>query len=654
MRKHKKRIRGLRQSDQDFAVFLKRMRVKVGVSGEMLGDGILDVSQISKIECGVRPTSKMLRNRLLGRLGVTPDMYENLLDIEDYAVWEQQQEILRAIDRRDFQKAQQLIRGYGGQALEEDSVGRQFCLMMKAEILKLQGADARELGSCYETAVHLTVPEVEQIYEKEKLLSVLEINTVLEYEFYRKENGASAEAFAVKCRYLMRYVEKSLYDELSKAKIYPKIVYYYLRELPSRDDRMALEDLQEALRVCDQAVEMLRDTGRAFYLVELLEYKRKLLGYIIKFLAEDGKEQEAERHQMALQESAELEDLLKKLYAEYGIPEYMQDCTYLYWQRWVFSIGDVLRIRRNMYGMTQQEVCDGICSAKSLGRAENKHTNMQREPLGKVLRRLGVSKEIQKTNIVTNDREVLQLRTELLACRNNRESAKARELLKQIKDRICLDIPENMQYVMEYEASLDLMEGKITGEEFVLREEKALQCTLDLKELCDMEEIYLTEMEMACIRQKMRYLDPAEKLKQIDFLIRFFDCLERRYELSDYIAMYEYVMVSVTSELGNMGEYRLATGLDKKVLKEVLRCRRLGTVDDFIYDMLWNENEQQTGDGQQTEKEKMTDGLRLCARISHFSKQTFCETFYLDKLSQSIAPSLSGLSLQGETDSSPA
>lgn len=632
MRKHKKRIRGLRQSDQDFAVFLKRMREKVGVSGEMLGDGILDVSQISKIERGVRPTSKMLRNRLLGRLGVTPDMYENLLDIEDYAVWEQQQELLRAIDRRDFQKAQQLIRGYSGQALQEDPVEHQFCLLMKAEILKLQGADARELNSCYEMAVHLTVLEVEQIYEKEKLLSVLEINTVLEYEFYRKENGASAEAFAVKCRYLMKYVEKSLYDELSKAKIYPKIVYYYLRELPSRDDGMALEDLQEALRVCDQAVEVLRDTKRAFYLVELLEYKRELLGHIIRLFIEDGKAPEAERHQMALQESAELEELLKKLYAEYGIPEYMQDDTYLYWQRWVFSIGDVLRIRRNMYGMTQQEVCEGICSAKSLGRAENKHTNMQREPLGKVLRRLGVSKEIQKTNIVTNDREVLQLRTELLACRNNREIAKARELLEQIKDRICLEIPENMQYVMEYEASLDLMEGKITGEEFVLREEKALQCTLDRKELCDMEEIYLTEMEMACIRQKMRYLDPAEKRRQIDFMIRFFERLEQKYQLTDYISMYEYAMISITSELGNMGEYRLAIELDKKVLKEVLRCRRLDAVNHFTYDMLWNENEQQTDDGQQMEKEKMTDGLKLCTIISHFNKQTFYEMFYLNKI----------------------
>lgn len=37
---------------------------------------------------------------------------------------------------------------------------------------------------------------------------------------------------------------------------------------------------------------------------------------------------------------------------------------------------------------------------------------MHREPLAQVVRRLGLSKELQKTNIVTSDREVLRLRRE--------------------------------------------------------------------------------------------------------------------------------------------------------------------------------------------------------------------------------------------------
>lgn len=650
------------QCEQEFSVFLKRVREESGVLGEALAEGLMDVSQLSRIESGQRPVCKTMRNRLLERLGVTSDMYENLLNIEDYAIWEQQQKILCAIVRKDFQTVEKLIKDYEKREPVEDKIKRQFCLVMKVEILKQQGADHAEICRAYKTAVRLTVPNIDQACNacgdiiEEKLLSVVEVNIVLEYAYYRrlaqKESHTCGETFAAECRFWMDYVEKSLFDELSQAKIYPKIVYYYLREVLSWDGEMSLADTCGILQICERAVEMLRDTGRAFYLIELLECKRLLLRHIITYFIESGEVQKAEKYKTILQGSVELEGLLKELYAEYDVPIYMQDCTYLYWQRWVFSIGDVLRIRRNMLGLTQQEVCSGICSVKSLRRAEKKKANMQRDTLGKVLRRLGLSKEIQKMNLVTNDSEVLQLRMELACCRNNREIAAARELLGKLKDKIRLEIPENMQYVMEAEASLDLMEGKITGKEFVSREEAALRCTLDLKEVCGTGDVYLTETEMVCIRQRMQWLDTTEKRRQIDFLLHFYEKFEKEHLLADYIAMYEFVMTLVTSELGNMGEYQLATELDKKVIKEVLRCRRLWVVNEFLYDILWNDKTQKTCNGQHLEKEKMADGLRQCLIFSHFGKRTFYEKIYLDKLHQSIGTLIEGISLHGEINSS--
>lgn len=160
------------------------------------------------------------------------------------------------------------------------------------------------------------------------------------------------------------------FDELSKAKIYPKIVWYYLRETLAENKTLDLTGLYDALQVCEQAVELLRDTGRAYYLTELLDSRKQILDEMIHKLVEYGRRREAERYKRLLQESTALEELLKNLYTTYDVPVYMQDCTYLYRQRWVFAIGDVLRIRRNMLGMTQEQVCEGICSVKSLRRAE--------------------------------------------------------------------------------------------------------------------------------------------------------------------------------------------------------------------------------------------------------------------------------------------
>ena len=600
--------------------------------GDVLVEGLINVSLLSRIENGERPLYKTMRNRLLGRLGVTPDMYENLLNNEDYITWKWHHHILYAIEQKDFQKAVQLIQDYEKQEPLDDKTKQQFCVVMCAEVLRLQGADNAKLASLYERAVYLTVPQVEQIYNDdvpEKLLSVLEVNTILEYEYYKKSKEKN---FVKKCKYWIAYVEESFFDRLSKVKIYPKIVWYYLREMLSVDSELDLLELEDALQYCEQAIELLRDTKRAYYLVELLAYKQKVLTDIIEKLIKMDRLQKVEAYKTLLQKSIEMEQILKNLYTAYHVSEYMQDCTYLYRQRWVFAIGDVLRIRRNMLGLTQEQVCDGICSVKSLRRAEKKQVNMQQEPLEQILRRLGVSKEIQKTALVTNDKSVLYLKNELSIYRNNRETDKARVLLRQLRDKICLEIPENMQFVMECEASLDWMEGMITKEEFAAKEEEALRYTLKADSFYDAEEVYLTETEMSCICKKMQLVDTIEKRESIAFLLHFFEKFEKENLLSEYIAMYEFVMANVTNELSSMGEYQLAIALDKKVLGEVLRCRRLCIINEFLYDILWSDMQQKLTARQQVEKEKMTNDLRQCIIISHFCKRTFYERFYQSKI----------------------
>lgn len=624
------------ESDQDFPKFLKRIRKEENVYLEQLAEGLMTVSQLARIEKGQRPIPKNMRDRLQGRLGVASDLYENLLNIEDHAAWEHQRNILCAIEQRDTKRAKELIIAYEKVAPVHDKIKQQFCLMMMAEVLKQQEIDQCEIADCYRKAVKHTVPDVEDLCLEKKLLSIQEINMILEYQFYHK-----GEDFAIKCRDLMTFVENAVYDDLSKVKVYPKIVYYYLQENFSEQHQMASESLEDGLRVCNQAIEMLRDTGRAFYLLELLEIKLKILERMGAMLSEN------EELRVEYQQSMDLADLLRELSVEYNVPAYMQDCTYLYQQRWVFYIGDVLRIRREMYGLTQKELCEGICSVRTLRRAEKKEANMQREALGVLLRKLGLSKEFQRARLVTNDRHTIKLRKEIIACRNNRNFDRCRELLCEIREKISLEIPENRQYLIDLEASLDWMENKITKEEFVVHEEEALKCTLKMKEQVCVKEMYLTEMELSCICKKIQGLEGSEKMHQIEFLLHFFESYEQKCELSDCIVMYEFVMSYVASELGNMGQYQTATVLEKKILKESLVCKRICVADSLLYNILWNEREKQMQCEQVMDKAKMTKGLKQCILLSHFCRQIFHERFYEDKMHQSILSSYGGKSLQG-------
>ena len=594
------------ECDQDFANFLKRMREERGIIFEQLVEGLMPISQISRIVKGERPVHKDMRDRLLGRFGIASDLYENLLDIEDYKAWECQRDILAAVERREAQDALRLIAEYEEQIPPKEKLKQQFCLVMKAEVLKQKNTDWAEIGECYEKAVKLTVPKVEHLCMEKCMLSIQEINMVLEYEFYARDRGRN---FLEKCRELLAFVENGVYDELSRVKIYPKIAFYYLREVFAEQGGQTAEELIESLQICNQAIEILRDTGRAFYLLELLEMKCRILGTV----ENDGDE---------CRESTELADLLKGLYEEYEVPAYMQDCVYLYRQRWVFYVGDVLRIRRSMYGMTQEELCKGICVTKTLRRSEKMERTMHQDSLEMVMRRLGLSKEYQRAWLVTNDRAVLKLKKEMAICRNNRDVKRCRELLNQLQEMLSFEIPENRQFIMEYKVSLDWMEGKITNEEFAAREEDALQCTLNTKKLLYTDEMYLTEMEVLCIRKKMQGLEGNEKRKQIDFLMHFFELFEKKHMLSDCVVMYEFVMARMASELANMGEYQLATQLDDKILKESLKYRRIASTADILYDLAWNKREQDIKAGGVPNKEKMTETLNQCVILSHFRKLT--------------------------------
>ncbi len=607
-------------SDQDFHKFLKRVRREEKIYLEQLAEGLMTVSQLARIEKGQRPIPKNMRDRLLGRLGISSDLYENLLNIEDYAAWVHQRNILYAIERRDTLGAQALIDAYEKEAPVYDRIKQQFCLVMRAEVLRQQGADPGRTAACYDEAVRCTVPDIEHLCLEKKLLCIQEIDMILEYEFYHKD-----EDFAEKCRDLMTFVENAVYDDLSKVKVYPKIAFYYLREVSSKQDGWSKENWNEGLKVCNRAVEMLRDAGRAFFLLELLEIKSKILE-CMKTKTED------EKLQAEYEECTELTALLKKLSAECDVPAYMQDCTYLYQQRWVFYIGDVLRIRREMYGLTQKELSKGICSVRTLRRAEKKEANMQHALVSALLRKLGLSKEFQRARIVTNDREVLRLKREILVCRNNRNFEQCRKLFIQIREKISLDIPENRQYLADLEASLDWKEGKISKEEFAAREEKVLRCTLTAKDFFRADEIYLTEMELSCICKKIQGLNEETKKSHIEFLLHFFDIFERKCKTLDHIVMYEFVMSCVASELGDMGKFQISTDLDKRVLKMSLSCKRICTVDGVLYNILWNEIEQQKQCGQYFENEKRTKQLQQCILLSHFCRQDFNEKFYKSKL----------------------
>lgn len=611
------------EADQDFAKLLKNIRTEENVSLDQLAMGLMSASQLVKIENGERPINKNIRDRLLERLGIAKELYENLLDLCDFEEWDYKKKILSAIQNKKIEDAYRLLKEYKAHLRENDRINHQFILAMWGEVLKQEGASKEKIAECYRKAVILTIPDAEKVWSEKRPLSVLEMNLLLETIIY----GNNMD-YLHKCRVLMEYIDTGYYDEIMKAKIYPKIVYYYLKKQILFKEYWNVETQTENLKICEKAIDKLRDAGRTYYLVELLEIEIQIL----ETMPEDAVTEHLEKNETDKINARELISVIKNLYAEYEVPAYMQDCTYFYQQKWIFGMKDVLRTRREMFGLTQEQLCEGICSVKSLRRAEKGQTDMQRETLKKLLNRLGLSGQMQWSRLITSDREVIRMAEELADYINDRKFSVASKQLESLKSRIDLDIPQNKQYFLEKQALLEFEQGKVTREEFVKMEKEALECTLRAENLYRKENVYLTEQEITCIRNSWRGMEGKEKRELIDLIFRLYDNYALNNGLSQAISMYEFIAESAVNELGNNGEHVRAEEIDRKVIKASLSCRRIWDVHYNLYDILWNENEIMKKSAKGVNAAEKKEGLICCIAISHFVKRYFYEDVYKEKL----------------------
>ena len=611
------------EENENFATLLKNIRTEEEVSLDQLAYGIMSTSQLARIEKGERSVAKVVRDRLLERLGVARDLYENLLDLEDYREWERQKDILHAVREKQTAQVERLLSEYEESLEDDENIRRQFYLVMLADIQKKAEGQELFVRKCYREALALTVPEADTVWAKQRPLSILEINLLLENLAY--ENGMDS---FLKYKVLLRYVEDGCYDEISKAKIYPKIAFYSLKKRMQYREHLDAGERMECLEICGKAVERLRDAGRTYYLVELLEIRKQLLEDQLGELT--GEEQ---KENLAVQrEDEELLRVIRDLYRQYDVTDYIEDCTYLYQQKWVFPIGEVLKIRRTMFGMTQEQLCDGICSVKSLRRAEQGKTDIQREVREKLLKRLGLSGQLQWTRLITSDREVVRLAERLAKYQNGQNYVETRKLLERLKAKVTMEIPQNKQFIIETEALLDYYEKKISMRKFVDCETEILKQTLKENDFRKMGKIYLTEMEITCICNRWRGLKNEEKKKDIQFLLNIYEEYSSKNGIANAISMYEFVTEGAVSELGNMGEHELAILIDNKSIKESLKCRRLIHIDYKLYDIFWNTQEILKKKGIKMNLEKMADELMNCISISHYTKRYFYEKIYRDKL----------------------
>ncbi len=132
-------------------------------------------------------------------------------------------------------------------------------------------------------------------------------------------------------------------------------------------------------------------------------------------------------------------------------------------------ICEIIKQRRMELGLTQDELCRGICEPATMSRIENGLQTPIRSKLNALLQRLGLPSEKYYAMMSTNELEIEQLKSEIIYCNTRKLKLKGIHKLYRLSEIVENDDHITQQFILRSQAMLGYLENE-TIKEYSLEE----------------------------------------------------------------------------------------------------------------------------------------------------------------------------------------
>ncbi|MBE5887909.1 MAG: hypothetical protein E7283_03630 [Lachnospiraceae bacterium] len=602
----------------NFRGFLTAYRTMQGVEMQALTKGLYSKSMMSRVESGERLPKKLERDRLVARLGVSGEGYEDYLSMDEHDEWMLRQQILESIEEKNIEKLEEQLKIYAS-ADELDKVESQFLEAMRFMLLQMKNAPERELRKTIELAVSYTIEDIDDGFPEALILADQEINLLIEYVSLHKysKNAANCRQWRLdRYKDIGTYIDRSYMDNIGKVKVYTKLVYYICKEYMNGDS--SLEDLQKCLTLCNEGIELIRDTRKMYYFVELLDMRQWNIERMLvhKVFSEEYRKE--------LKETADTSriwaEMLIGLYREYDVSPYMENFAYLYVETESHCINDVVRIRRKMMKMTQKALAGEVCDIKTVRRTERREMAPQMYAVRGMFENLGLCPEYVRARVISTNAETFVLKRQLSKYSNERNVEKWKETLDKLENALCMDIVQNKQAVYRERILLAEHTKEISNMECVERLKDLLELTVRVEMLHKVKELYLTIEEIAILYNLATRIKTNRKNRYLDILRTY--CNEKRDNKSivERMVINEFVITGISSHLGNINKKNESNELSDEMIRISLANRRMRTLARNLYNKCWNQYDINGTESLARENEYVKNTLFRCILLSDMAK----------------------------------
>ena len=196
-----------------------------------------------------------------------------------------------------------------------------------------------------------------------------------------------------------------------------------------------------------------------------------------------------------------------------------------------FLLGEFIRQRRLDLGLTQEEVCNGICEPITLSRIENGRQTPSRSRINAILQRLDLPDDRYYALLSKDELEIEALEKEIVACNVVWRVEEGFAKIAQLEKLSRPDDHLTQQFILRSKALLGKLIRQYTSEEQLQLLMQAIQLTIPSFSLDEIEGHLYTKDEIKIINQIANvYSDSGNNKKAADIFYQLLKYVRKHYQ----------------------------------------------------------------------------------------------------------------------------
>lgn len=290
-------------------IIIKERREELGISQEILADGICAVPTLSRIENGERIPTKTHFEMLMQRLGYSAVSLDFFTDKQDFQAYELKFKIRQAYIEKDYNLAKVYVEELETLLPNPTNVDKQFLCLYRILLNQKYISNSNRLAQL-EAAIRLTCPKYESNYIP-RVLSYDEI--ILLNNIAICHEGLGNRELAITILFVLKeYYDQHIINREEALRTQPLILYNLSKYLGLS------KRYDECIEVCKLGIQIARTTGRCSLLAEtLFNYAWVLI--------QRGREEDREKAEVTLRQAISLSHVMDNRQIENQMQDYYRE-----------------------------------------------------------------------------------------------------------------------------------------------------------------------------------------------------------------------------------------------------------------------------------------------------------------------------------------